>query len=293
MAGYYRRFVDNFACIAKPLTLLLKEKIAFQWNENALNAFDKLKDILCSRPLLQYPDFGRPFVLTTDASDYALGAVLSQGPVGRDLPIAYASRTLNGAELNYPVIEKELVAIVFAVKYFRPYLYGRKFLLVTDHRPLTWLYQLKDPTINSRLAGWKIKLEEYDHEIIYKPGRINANADALSRNPIQLNNNNEIPNSKYVSRNAMLQAAAQTSGCDFQPDPGRFYSKYPIEKVFLSKIQNPISCEKIGNRENNEKSDKGVAHSKSYACVSNSGNFETSDKGVAHSKSYYCDQIER
>ena len=115
---------------------------------------------------------------------------------------------------------------------------------MTDHRPLTWLYQLKDPTINSRLARWKIKLQEYEHEIIYKPGRINANADALSRNPIQLNTNNEIPNSKFVSRIAMLQAAAQTPECDFQPDPGRFYSEYPIEKVFLGKIQNPISCEK-------------------------------------------------
>lgn len=113
-----------------------------------------MKETLCTAPLLQYPAFSNPFVLTTDASGYALGAVLSQGSIGRDLPVAYASRVLNEAEINYSTIEKELLAIVFATGHFRPYLYGHKFTLVTDHRPLVWLHNIKDPV--SRLARWHI-----------------------------------------------------------------------------------------------------------------------------------------
>ena len=127
----------------------------------------------------------KPFVITTDASNCALGAILSQGPVGKDLPIAFASRTLSQAEVNYNTTEKELLAIIFAVKHFRPYVYRQKFTLITEHRSLTWLDQLKDPTMGSRLARWKIKLQEYDYKIAFKPGRVNANADALSRNPVE------------------------------------------------------------------------------------------------------------
>ena len=174
--------------------------------------------------------------MTTDASDYALGAVLSQGHVGRDLPIAYASRVLNGAELRYSVIEKELLAIVFAVKMFRPYLYGRRFWLVTDHRPLTWLYQLKDPTLNSRLARWKIKLQEFEHEIVYKPGRVNANADALSRNPVPTvtKDENKVSFPEVENLSGMPQTAAGVFSCNFRPDPGKYFSEYPIERVFVS-----------------------------------------------------------
>ena len=118
-------------------------------------------------------------MLTTDASAFAIGAVLSQGPIGKDLPIAFASRTLCSAETKYSTIERELLAIVWAVKHFRPYLFGRKFTLITDHRPLTWLFSIKDP--GSRLARWRLKLEEYTYKIEHKPGKINKNADALSR----------------------------------------------------------------------------------------------------------------
>lgn len=110
---------------------------------------------------------------------------MSQGDIGKDLPIAYASRTLNNAETNYSVIEKELLAIVWAVHHFRPYLYGRTFLILTDHRPVTWLFNCKDPS--SRLIRWRLKLEEYNYTIKYKPGRVNSNVDALSRNPVSMN----------------------------------------------------------------------------------------------------------
>lgn len=115
--------------------------------------------------ILQYPNFNKPSILTTDASNVALGAVLSQGEIVKDKPTCYASRTLNDTERKYNAIEKELLVIVWATKYFRPYLNGRKFVNYTDHGPLTWLFKLKDP--NSKLQRWKIKLEEYDYKIVY------------------------------------------------------------------------------------------------------------------------------
>nr|XP_012151327.1 PREDICTED: uncharacterized protein LOC105663898 [Megachile rotundata] len=144
-----------------------------------------LRDIICSEPLLQFPSFSQPFLVTTDASDFAVDAILSQGPIGKDLPVAYASRVLNDAEINYSTIEKELLAILFVVEHFRPYLYGRQFMLITDHRPLVWLHNVKNPA--SKIMRWRIRLNEYDYTVVYKPGRVDANADALSRNPVNAN----------------------------------------------------------------------------------------------------------
>jgi transposase InsO family protein len=179
LLGYYRRFIKDFAKITKPLTSLLKKDVNFQWTEIEDKCFDYLKKILITEPILQYPDFNREFVLRTDASNFALGAVLSQGEIGSDLPIAYASRTLNASEQNYSTIEKELLGIVWAVNHFRPYIYGRKFKIITDHRALTWLFNVKDP--GSKLVRWRLKLEEFQYEIIYKSGKSNSNADCLSR----------------------------------------------------------------------------------------------------------------
>lgn len=185
LIGYYRRFIKDFSKFAKPLTSLLKKDTLFLWTDEHESSFKHFKNILTKEPILQYPDFSEEFILTTDASNYAIGAILSQGQISQDLPIAYASRTLNKAECNYSTIERELLAIVWAVQHFRPYLYGRKFIILTDHRPLTWLFKCKDPS--SRLIRWRLKLEEFSYEIRYKPGRINANVDALSRNPVQVN----------------------------------------------------------------------------------------------------------
>ena len=179
LCGNYRRFIPNFSKIAKPLTELLKKNIRFEWNQRTEDAFVNLKGLQRTEPLLQYPDFTKPFVLTTDASNEALGAILSQGLIVQDLPIAYASRTLNNAERNYSTTEKELLVIVLAYKGYRPYLYDKKFTIVTDHKPLTWVFNVKDPS--SRLLRWRLKLEEYDYQIVYKPGVRFTNSDALSR----------------------------------------------------------------------------------------------------------------
>jgi len=180
LAGYYRKFIADFSKVAKPLTKLTKKSEKFEWTAEQQNAFETLKEKLMTAPVLKYPDFSEEFIVTTDASAYAIGAVLSQGKVGNDRPIAYASRVLSRAEQNYNTTEKELLAIVWAVKHFRPYVYGTKFKIVTDHKPLIWLFNVNDP--GSRLIRWRLKLEEYDYEIIHKAGRANSNADALSRN---------------------------------------------------------------------------------------------------------------
>lgn len=179
LIGYYRKFISHFATKAKPLNNLLRKDVTFKWGKEEQDAFESLKREITNEPVLIYPDFNKEFILTTDASKIAIGAILSQGSIGQDRPIAFASRTLNKAESNYTTTEQELLAIVWATKHFRPYLYGRHFKIVTDHKPLKWLFSIKDP--GSRLMRWRLKLEEYDYEITYKAGKMNVNADALSR----------------------------------------------------------------------------------------------------------------
>ncbi|KAL4083611.1 hypothetical protein QTP88_028927 [Uroleucon formosanum] len=148
------------------------------------------------RMMNKYPDFTRPFNLTCDASNYEIGCVLSQGPIGKDLPIAYPSRTLNKAEINYNTTEKELASIVWGVKTFRPYHFGQQFNIITDHRALVWLFNLKDP--GPRLTRWRLKLEEHQYTIHYKPGTNNTNADALSRiNQVVTRSSKASENSKH------------------------------------------------------------------------------------------------
>lgn len=176
LVGYYRRFVKNFAKVVQPLTRCLKKGTKIETDDqNYLQAFHHCKELLTNAPILSYPDFERTFHLTTDASNVAIGAVLSQD----SKPIAFYSRTLNSAERNYSTIERELLAIIESCKHFRPYLFGRLFLIETDHKPLVWLFSLKDPS--SRLVRWRLKLEEFQYKVVYKKGKENVVADALSR----------------------------------------------------------------------------------------------------------------
>ena len=121
---------------------LVEKKTPYIWNDATETSFDTLKKLLITESLLQHPDFTRPFVLTTDASNKAIDAVLSQGPIGKDL----RKPDLDHCREEYPVLEKELLAIVCGCKYSRQYLYGRMFTIVKDHRPLTWIFNVKDPS---------------------------------------------------------------------------------------------------------------------------------------------------
>lgn len=182
-ANYYRRFVENFAKITKPMTNLTKKRVEFVWSEECENAFQTLKQKLINAPILKYPDFTKPFKIIVDASDFACGGVLTQNHDDVDMPIVYISKSFNKAERNKPPIEKELLAVHFAITQLRPYIYGRHFVVKSDHKPLIYLYNLKNPS--SRLSRLRLDLEEYDFEIQYIRGKDNVLADALSRITIE------------------------------------------------------------------------------------------------------------
>ena len=184
--------MPRFADVAQPLYQLLTKKPGdsrdqpFGWTAQHTAIFDELRTILTSAPALQCPDFDKPFVVHTDASDFALGAVLSQTLRGsdgmdREHPIAYLSRVLNSAERNYDATQRECLAVVFAVKKWRHYLEGREFTVVTDHSALKWLFAQSEAP-NQRLARWILHLQEFTFRTEHRPGVKHQNADALSRN---------------------------------------------------------------------------------------------------------------
>ncbi len=181
LAGYYRCFIPNFSSLAASLTDLTRkgqpEKI--QWTPAAEEAFERVKGALTSAPVLRAPDFSCPFLLQTDASDTGLGAVLSQIQEGEEHPVIYISRKLIPAERNYAAVEKEALAVKWAVLKLRYYLLGRKFTLVTDHAPLQWMARAKDT--NARVTRWFLALQDFHFVVRHRAGAANANADGLSR----------------------------------------------------------------------------------------------------------------
>lgn len=182
LASWYRRFIDQFARLTTPLTCLLKKSTKWSWTESQEEAFLGLKQKLTTTPILACPDFGKPFVLQVDASDDGLGAALTQKKDGKENVIGYASRLLSDSERKFTVTEKECLALVWAVRKFRPYIEGYHFIAVTDHIALKWLLRLKEPT--GRLARWVLELQQHDFEVQYRKGVANRVADALSRHPV-------------------------------------------------------------------------------------------------------------
>ncbi len=181
LAGYYRCFIPNFSSLAAPLTDLTRkgqpEKVC--WTPEAEEALRRVKMALSSEPVLRAPDFSCPFLLQTDASDTGLGAVLSQVQEGEEHPILYISRKLTPAEKNYATVEKEALAIKWAVLELRYYLLGRRFTLVTDHAPLQWMARAKDT--NARVTRWFLALQDFHFEVRHRAGVAHSNADGLSR----------------------------------------------------------------------------------------------------------------
>ncbi|WVZ84678.1 hypothetical protein U9M48_031682 [Paspalum notatum var. saurae] len=167
-AGFYRRFIKNFSHIAWPLTNLLAKDAPFVFNEECLKAFHKLKEALVTAPIIQPPDWNKPFEIMCDASDYAVGAVLGQTNDKKHHAISYASKTLTGPQLNYSTTEKELLAVVFAIDKFRSYLVGANVIIYTDHAALKYLPTKKDA--KPRLIRWVLLLQEFDIKIRDKKG---------------------------------------------------------------------------------------------------------------------------
>ncbi|GJT07928.1 putative reverse transcriptase domain-containing protein [Tanacetum coccineum] len=175
LAGYYRRFIEGFSKIAKPMTKLTQKKIKFEWGDKQEAAFQLLKQKLCSAPILALPEGSEDFIAYCDASKKGLGAVLMQ----REKVISYASRQLKIHEKNYTTHDLELGAVVFALKIWRHYLYGTKCTVFTDHKSLQHILDQKE--LNMRQRRWLELLSDYDCDIRYHPGKANVVADALSR----------------------------------------------------------------------------------------------------------------
>ena len=181
LCSYYRRFIANYSHLAKPLTRLTEKDQKLNWTTECSEAFDRLRHMLVTASILAHPDFTKSFILDTDASNHAIGAVLSQKVGNKEKVIAYASRTLSKCERNYCVTRKELLALVYFVKYFRHYLYAQKFTARTDHASLRWLTNFKNP--EGQVARWLEVLSTFSMTIEHSPGRLHGNADGLSRKP--------------------------------------------------------------------------------------------------------------
>jgi hypothetical protein len=152
-----------------------------------------LKEKLMTEPILKYSDFSKEFILLTDASKIALGAILSQKDSdGKEHPILYNSRTLNVHEKNYDITKLEALAIMWAIKKYRHYLHGRKFKIITDHNALVWLLNSNKPNTNGQIVRWRMILQDYDYEIVHRKGRIHQSVDAFENN-INTSDNLENP----------------------------------------------------------------------------------------------------
>jgi ribonuclease HI len=189
LAGYYRRFIEGFSKIARPMTELLKKEKKFNWTESCEKSFQELKRRLTTAPVLTLLDIQRDFVVYCDASRQGLGCVLMQdGKV-----VAYASRQLKPHEQNYPTHDLEFAAVVHALQIWRHYLIGNKCEIYTDHKSLKYIFT--QPDLNQRQRKWLELVKDYNLEIHYHPGKANVVADALSRKSYE----------KAVPKSAQLQ----------------------------------------------------------------------------------------
>ena len=186
MLNFYRKFLVHAAVVLEPLNRLLRKDVNWEWNSQHSQAFQESKSLLIDACLVHF-DPTLPIVVSADSSKYGLGAVLCQKKEGEELPVVFASRTLNKAERNYSQTEKEALALVFALKKFHHYLWGHTFSLITDHKPLLGLFNPNKPIpemASGRIQRWSLMLQAYSFELYHRSGKSLGTADALSRLPL-------------------------------------------------------------------------------------------------------------
>lgn len=242
-ANYYRKFVPQFAQKTHCLNQLTRRNVPFIWTEECQKSFDLIRTALMTPPVLEFPDFSdkNEFILQTDASKTAIGAVLSNG---NNKPVAYCSRALSKSEVNYAIIELELLAIVHAVKFFRCYLFARKFKILTDHKPLLYLFSHNNPS--SRLTKFRLILEDYDFTIEYIRGSSNVTADALSR---VILTSDELKNLNTHSISAITRAQKMKSETVEKPESKRdneiLSKSRPDQPKLAQLLKKPKECTQL------------------------------------------------
>ena len=248
--NYYRKFIRNFSFIVEPLERIAKKektkrRVQIVWNKDLENSFTQLKDALISATSLCVPKTNRKFILDTDASKFAIGAVLSQlDETGKECPIYFASNRLSTAEQNYCTTRRELLAIVKYTKFFHHYLAGANFTIRTDHKSLSWLMGWKTPS-TAQYFTWISSLQEYNFEIVYRDGKSHLNADALSR--IQFCNKCKIDHVVTIKNT-----------------PGKVKNEVDIIKSAILADTEPLNKDSITNRIWLHRENLSIEHSRLY-----------------------------
>lgn len=250
--GYFRRFIDKFSDIAKPLTSLLKKDVKFQWNEKCEAAFNELKNKLISAPILQYINFDKNLFLKTDASGTGISAILTQGTLDNDLPVAFISRTLQDAETRYSATEREMLAIYWAIKQLRHYLLSKFFTVITDCKSLQGIFKMKDSF--NRLYRMRLQLADYNFIVIYKPGKTNI-ADGLSRLRPTETPKNEVAAITRTGKDTMSNQKQSFEDCLKYINEHYDYSSEVVEQSLFKRnaasIKNQIQFKNLSFNENN------------------------------------------
>ncbi|GFW56357.1 retrovirus-related Pol polyprotein from transposon 412 [Trichonephila clavipes] len=233
--SWFRRYIQDFAKISRPLSYLTKKKVKWQWGFDQQNTFQTLKNSLTTPPVLKQADVTKPYIIRTDASNYALGAVLLQGEGSDEHPIEYASRLLTPAERNYSTTEREALAVVWALKKFRGYIEGTEITVASDHQPLKWLLNLKSPT--GRLARWALEIQSFNLKVQYIPGKANVVADMLSRPVTQ-------EEESFCEENNITIADMPTRSCK---DMREAQLKDDNLKKIIDSFESPLKTEQYAN----------------------------------------------
>lgn len=252
LANYYRKFVRGFADIARPLTLLTRKNTRFIWTDEQEIAFQTLKEALIKAPVLRHFEENLPIEIHVDASNYGIGAIILQShPDGNTYPIAYASRRLSEAEIKFNTTEKECLGFVYAVSQFRHFIWGKPFKIVTDHHALCWLHKNRDAS--GRLVRWAIKLQDYTYEIVHKSGKRHADADSLSRNPVD----DPTLEDQHVDEIPILMLQAEKIA--------EFQTRDPKLNKLIDAINNPENADaKIVKQSRSFFIDSGVLYKKNF-----------------------------
>jgi len=299
LAGYYHKFVKDFARLSAPLVALTKKDADFEWTEAQQQAFDAIKSSLSSPQILLIPDPNQPFTLETDASDLATGAVLSQkDSKGTLRPVAFLSKKLNRHELNYAVHEKETLAVIHAIEKMRHFLIGTHTEVITDHQSIRYL--LSQASLSRRQARWLAKIQDLDLTIHYRPGPENVVADSLSRIPssslnvvssISLGSDllDQIRDGYSADHKLFPIVTALRDASAPDPSVASVLHRYKLSDGILFKLDSkpricvprvPLTIQKILEETHDTKTAGHLGFEKTYAAVSESFYWPKMDKSV-------------